>query len=314
MARAARSLLGVLDDSQRQKLCRPFADTERTNWHFVPGERAGLPLGALAPDQLAAARALLASALGPRGLEKAEGVIALEAILQELESSPGSPADLRDPGRYCLAIFGEPGRLEPWGWRLEGHHLSLNFSSITDELVASTPLFFGASPARVAGGPRDGWRVLAQEEDLGRALCVSLDADQRSAARISETSPPDVASVPGQPARSIEPRGLALQGMNEVQRRIYWQLTEEYTNDLCPELAQAELARMRAADPAELAFAFAGSSEPGAAFYWRIQGPHFVIEFDTPRGDPDHVHTLWRDFANDFGADLLARHYLDAHK
>jgi hypothetical protein len=314
MARSARALLTALDDAERLKISMPFDAAERMNWHFVPRERAGLALGALSDLQRAATRRLLESALGSRGLEKLDGVIALEGVLRDLESSPGRPADMRDPGQYYLSIFGEPGSPEPWGWRLEGHHLSLNFTSVTDELVASTPLFYGASPARVAGGPRAGLRVLAAEEDLGRALYASLDEEQRGVARISEASPPDVVSMPGQAAQAIEPRGLTFAAMNEVQGETFWRLVEEYANDLRPALAQKELARMRAVAPAELTYGFAGSSEPGTAFYWRIQGPYFVLEFDTPRGDPNHVHTLWRDFADDFGADMLARHYREEHR
>jgi hypothetical protein len=205
MARAARALLAVLDDAQRQEISIPFADAERMNWHFVPREREGLALGALSDAQRAAARTLLASALGPRGLEKVDGVIALESVLRELESSPGRPADMRDPAQYFLSIFGAPGSPEPWGWRLEGHHLSLNFTSVTDELVASTPLFFGASPARVEAGPRAGLRVLAEEEDLGRAL---FRAGTGSSAESPASRRPRLTSSRCPAERQAEPRGI----------------------------------------------------------------------------------------------------------
>lgn len=306
MAGAARRFVATLDARQREQALVAFDDAERRNWHFVPRSRRGLALRDMSEVQRRAAHDLLRSALSSGGYLKATGVLQLEAILRDLEDNAG-----RDPGLYHVTVFGEPGS-GPWGWRVEGHHLSLNFSAVADERAATTPSFLGANPAEVADGPHAGWRLLSAEEDLGRELLRSLDAGQRQQAVIAEDAPADILFGPGKAPDFDQPVGLPWSAMNAEQHALLWRLIQEYANNLRADLAKAQLARISPGNADELRFAWAGGAEPGQGHYYRISGPTFVIEYDNTQGGANHVHTCWRD-RDDFGEDLLRRHHAEQH-
>src|SRR5215207_4772074 len=167
MAAAATNFLAALNPEQQKKATYEFKHDERYNWHFVPRERKGLPLKEMAGEQRALAHALLSSGLSQRGFVSAVTIMSLEQILKELEKGSG-PA--RDPEMYFFTVFGKPGAKETWGWRVEGHHLALNFTVVNGRAAAGGPSFFGTNPGVVRDGPRKGLRVLGAEEDLGRQL------------------------------------------------------------------------------------------------------------------------------------------------
>jgi hypothetical protein len=251
---------------------------------------------------------MLREALSARGYEKTTGVLELEAILRETEAF-GSL--LRDPELYYLAIFGEPSDEKPWGWRFEGHHLSLNFSSASGRIVAATPSFFGANPARVPSGPRAGWRVLPAEEDLGRRLLGSFDEGQRRAAVMAVSAPSDIILGPGR--KSVpDPAGLAYADMSEAQRAILMELVGEYLGNMRADVARAQREKIEKAGLGTIRFAWAGGVRVGEGHYYRIQGPTFVIEYDNTQNHANHVHSVWRDLEDDFGGDLLRRHYAES--
>src|SRR5438067_5128336 len=176
MAAAANKFLASLDAGQKAKASFDFKGDERSNWHFIPKERKGLTIKEMAPEQRKLARALLASGLSQRGYGKATNIMSLEPVLHELEGAARKFP--RDPELYHFFIFGQPGPKETWGWRLEGHHVSVNFTIVKGEFIAATPSFLGANPAEVRQGPRTGLRVLAKEEDLGRQFVKSLTDEQ----------------------------------------------------------------------------------------------------------------------------------------
>jgi hypothetical protein len=310
--RAARELLDTLDARQRTALVQPLNDAgeERTSWSYLPGRRPGIALKDLDERRRAAVFALLRSSLSEQGMKRTEGVIVLEGVLRELSTFGGG----RDPDLYYLTFFGEPAGFgepsgqQPWSYRFEGHHLSLHFSSASGRLIASTPFFFGAQPTRVLSGPHAGLRVLGDQDDAARRLFDSLDPAQRRTAIIETSAPGDIILSPGR--KSVpDPQGLAASQMTPDQYRLLRALIEVYTNNLRGDQARAQMARIEKAGTEKIRFAWAGGTRPGDVFYYRVQGPTFVIEYDVTNRSADHVHSVYRDLEHDFGGDVLRQHY-----
>jgi hypothetical protein len=193
---------------------------------------------------------------------------------------------------------------------MEGHHLSLNFTLRDGRVVSTTPFFFGANPATVREGPQKGARVLAPEEDMGRALLHSFTGTQREKVVIQAEAPADIITEASRRARLSAPAGVSMHEMAPAQAKMLTELIELYAHRLRKELAAEELAKLKAAGMEKIYFAWAGGSEPGQPHYYRIQGPTFVIEYDNTQNNANHIHTVWRDFDHDFGLDPLRAHYL----
>jgi hypothetical protein len=309
MVAAAEQFLAGLTPEQKGRAAFAFTDKERLNWHFVPLQdnsrkptRKGLPLQDMSDAQKDAARALLRAGTSQSGFTKATTIMSLEAILHELEKNGKL---VRDPGWYFFTVFGTPGKTGKWGWRVEGHHLSLNFTLDGGDVVAATPAFFGANPALVKDGPRKGLATLADAEDLARELFKSLDERQKKAS----LQPDHFGEVEGKtPApKAGAPKGLVATEMTPDQRELLRKLVRAYAERMPPEVAQAELDQIKKAGGLEkVHFAFAGGAEPGQKHTYRIQGPTFVIEFlnvqnDSAGNPANHIHSCWRTLAGDFG-------------
>jgi len=308
MIRAATGFLESLTPEQRTAAAFEFADAERLNWHFIPRERRGLPLKEMDETQRQRARALFEAGLGQRGYMKASTVMQLEAVLREMGGDP----DVRDPERYYVSVFGRPSADALWGWRLEGHHLSLNFTITRGAMVATAPAFFGANPATVPSGSRQGLRALAAEEDLARELVRALDAEQRALAVIAQDAPRDIITGNRNEVEPLSPAGIPVNRLDARQAALLVRIIDEYLARMADDLAAARRDRLEQADFAAVTFAWAGAIEPGAPHYYRIQGPSFLIEFDNTQNNANHVHSVWRDFDGDFGRDLLSEHYRSA--
>ncbi|HEX3757530.1 MAG TPA: subclass B3 metallo-beta-lactamase [Kofleriaceae bacterium] len=309
MADAARRWLSALAPPQRARAVFPITADERLRWHYIPRPRPGLAFKELTDAQRALAFGLLGTALGRRGLVKASSIMALEDVLRRRENSPE-----RDAGGYFLSVFGEPSTSSTWGFRVEGHHLSLNLTLVDGVRPVEAPAFFGAAPARVDSGVLGDTRVLGREEDLGFRLLASLDDAQRKAAVYQVAAPADILTGPG--ARLAPLPGLAAARMTPAQRRILDALLDEVTGNLPRELADRERARVAASAPTDLVFTWAGGSAAGQPHYYRVAGPTFVYELDNTQAGANHVHTVWhvRESADgDFGVDLLRQHYAAAH-
>ena len=308
MTGAASAWLASLDPAQRSVATFELTSAERENWHYIPKPREGLPLAKMNEDQRRLARALLASGLSQHGLQQAESVIALERVLRAIENS-----DHRDETLYFFTVFGKPSTSQPWGWRIEGHHLSVNFT-IADGHVSATPNFVGSNPAEVhQPGPQDGQRALADEEDLGRAFVLSLDEARRRKAVVSDTAPGDILTRSDREAKPPGPAGLGYADMDPSQQTRLRALVVLYADRLRHDVAEAELKQIADAGWDRLSFAWAGGLQSGEGHYYRIQSPDFVIEFDNTQNHANHIHTVWRTFAGDFGRDLLREHYEQAH-
>jgi hypothetical protein len=308
MFTAAQALLDLLDPAARQQIQFPFESPERFNWSYVPQARRGLPIHAMPTAQRHALHALLREALSSAGYLKATGIMQLETVLRALEHD--NPQ--RDPEGYYLTIFGTPAYGTPWGWRIEGHHVSLNFTVGSDIGVSTTPAFLGANPAEVPAGPHTGWRVLGVEEDLARQLLTVLDKTQRAQAIIATTAPQDIIIGTDRIARLARFEGVPAADMSGVQRDVLLQLIREYMHNLTPALAQMQFDKIIRAGLDRLYFAWAGSLSPGQGHYYRIHGPATLIEYDNTQNAANHVHTVWRDLEHDWGGDALAQHYAES--
>ena len=312
MAEAAADLLACLDDDQRSVACMDFDDQEeRTNWHYVPRPRRGLSLKDMDEDQRARAEQVLKSGLSASAVTTAQTIIDLEPILGAIEGATGKFT--RDPELYFVSIFGQPGR-DRWGWRFEGHHLSVNYTIVANRWICATPLFFGANPAMVRHGEREGLRALADEEDIARELLSDLDGEQRRQAIISADAPPDIITRNSVSVGSqVEAEGLAATDMNDSQQQGLRRLVEVYVQRLPEPLAEAEMADLEKVDFGTACFAWAGATERGAGHYYRVQGGFFLAEYDNTQNDANHIHAVWRNTLNDFGEDLLKNHYQRSH-
>ncbi|HSE06153.1 MAG TPA: DUF3500 domain-containing protein [Methylomirabilota bacterium] len=309
MAAAALAFLGALPADTRKRAVFAFSDKERLNWHYVPRGREGVPFKAMPAPARAAAHDLMKASLSAAGYGKAVNIVRLEEVLRRLETFGLS----RDPENYAFTVFGHPGASAPWSWRVEGHHLSLNFTLVPGQPVAVTPAFMGANPAEVPSGPAKGLRALAAEQDLGRALARSLSSTQRARTVIAAQSLGDIVTGPGRADSLAVPAGLALADMTGDQRDLAAKLIEEYARNMRGELAEQELRRMREAGLEGIHFAWAGPIEAGRAHYYRLHGPTLLIEYDNTQNNANHVHSVWHDPKRDFGLDLLRAHYERGH-
>jgi hypothetical protein len=308
MSSAAEKFVNSLDAGQKAKALFDFDDHERTNWHFVPYQakkkplRKGLRLDEMTAEQKTAAIRLVEAGTSQSGLARATTIMSLETILRELEKNG---VNVRDPGWYFFSVFGTPAKTGKWGWRVEGHHLSLNFTLDQGRVAGATPFFFGANPAEVKAGPRKGLRTLPEAEEPAHRLIAALDDEQRKVARQPKQFPEiEEAKAAARPTAAV---GLPASRMTDAQRAILRELLDGYVGRMPTEVATEELSRVQAAGIDNVHFAYAREeNKPGQPCTYRVQGPTFVIEFldvqeDSARNPANHIHSVWRDLPNDFG-------------
>ena len=308
MASAANEFLASLMPEQRAQAALAFQSDEREKWHFIPTEmfsRNGLTIRAMTDAQRAHAHDLLSAGLSQRGYLTATTIMDLETVLRALEQ--GGRFD-RSPELYFFSIFGTPSPEGAWGWRVEGHHLSLHFTIVDGEAVASSPSFFGANPAQVRTGPKAGLRALREREDAARALVMALNPSQHAAAVIIDVAPDDILTEAELAVDPLSPVGVKAAALNPNQRELLMSVIDAYTSVMAADIAAARFASIHDAGLEEIGFAWAGPMEPGEQHYYRVQGPTFLIEYDNTQGDGNHIHSVWRDFTGDFGRDLLREH------
>jgi uncharacterized protein DUF3500 len=310
MTDSAKAFLASLTVEQRAQATFPMQEDERFNWHYIPKERKGLPLRDMTSTQKQLAHALLAAGLSQRGYIKASTIMSLDDILRVMENGKGPR---RDPEGYFFTVFGEPSETGTWGYRIEGHHISQNFT-IANGKVQDAPSFFGSNPAEVLDGPRKGLRILAREDDLGRDLIQSLTPEQKKTAIVSKEAPKDILTEASRKAAlKGQPSGLEASKLNAHQRELLQNLLDEYVNNVPEQVAQARQDQIKKAGN-NLYFAWAGGEQYRDPHYYRIQAPAFLVEFDDTQDNANHIHSVWRDFENDFGLDLLKEHYQSSHR
>jgi hypothetical protein len=311
MTRAATAFLDSLSPEQRQQAALTLEGDEPTRWNFIPNEmfpRKGLTIKAMSEPQRKLADDLLKTGLSQKGYLTATAIMDLENVLRALENGRFA----RDPQQYYFTVFGRPAK-GVWGWRVEGHHVSLHFTVGDGSAVASAPSFFGSNPAEVRDGPKKGLRILAAEEDAGRALVLALDESQRKTAIIQDVAPNEIITNNKAAIDPLSPTGIAAAALTPQQHELLMHLIEAYTSKMSDDVAGERLDRLRQSGVDKIAFAWAGETERGRKHYYRVQGPTFLIEFDNAQNDGNHIHSVWRDFNGDFGRDLLREHVKAMH-
>jgi hypothetical protein len=298
MRSAAITLLESLDDGQRKLAARPFADDAARRWlEYRPRSRPGTCIAEMGGASRKTAHRLLATALSEPAYAQAMTIIALEEVLDRREGWQQG----RHSGDYWVAVFGDPAGDEPWSWRFEGHHLSVTMT-VAGQEISPAPVFLGANPACVSYAGRPVSRPLAPEEDLARALLDALGPAGRAIAVVSGQAPADIRTGTRPDAmQNIEPPGIAASLLGP---------TPLYLGRLPADLAAREAARV---DAGELHFAWEGPTAPGHRHYYRVQGDDLLIEYDNTTSDGNHAHTVLRRPRSDFGSDVLAAHYRQAH-
>jgi hypothetical protein len=305
MILASQEFLNALTEDQRAQATFAYDSEERLNWHFIPRERNGIALRELEGEALKKAQVLISSGLSELGYTQALNVMSLEEVLYLLEGGDREyRRERRDPKKYYLSVFGTPAETGLWGWRVEGHHLSLNYSIQDGQVVATTPEFFGANPGTIESGVGRTLRVLGPEEDLARQVFKSFNDEQRSVAWIDETAPNEIRD-PGEthPSRD-DPVGLPASRMSGNQRKLLAALLTEYLQNMPADVEAERRSRMNAAGIDAIHFAWWGGTELNEPHYYRVQGPTFLIEYNNVQNNANHVHSVWRDMEGDLNVPL----------
>jgi hypothetical protein len=316
MVSAANAFLGALTPEQRKLVMFELNSSERTHWNFIPDEafpRNGIQMKVLNPAQRKLAHALLQTGLSQRGYMTYNAIMELEIVLKAVEAAAGTTQFTRDPVHYHLSIFGNPGPDSIWGWRVEGHHVSLHFTVVKGRLVRGAPTFAGTNPAEVKEGKQKGLRILGEQEDAARAFLKSLSPDQQKAAIINGVAPNDITTGNKVKIDPITPAGIQMKTLEPAQRLQLIAVVRTFSDLMNDEIAAERIGRIYSAGVDNLWFAWAGGTERGEKHYFRIQGPTFLIEFDNTQNDGNHVHSVWRDYAGDFGQDILRDHLAAEH-
>jgi hypothetical protein len=290
MAQAATTFLNGLNEEQRPRAMFAFDDEERLNWHWIPRNRNGIAFRDFNEQQRSLSLDLLRTGLSEGGAQKAFDIIEL----QDVELG-------RDPQAYFFSVFGAPGAAEAWGWRFEGNHLSMNYA-ITGDRLTITPMFWGIAPTIGRSGRFTDVRLMDREENAARELLLSLDENRRASTRFSPNALTNLATTTQRRITPLDPVGIAVGDLSPDQMRLVSEIIDTYTGTMPVGVATEQREKIRAAGMETIRFGWAGSAEPGQPHYYRLQGPTFLLEFDNSRDSGRHIHSVWRDFADDFGA------------
>ncbi len=314
MRGAALALLNTLDANQKSAISFSYYDGERIFWYYPPLNRHGLQLRDMNEEQRKLAYALMATGLTDDSNRKAQLIIDHESVLGPLEQERGLITFVRDPLLYSWTIFGDPATdSEPWGWRVEGHHVSLHYSVWADRVLSMTPFFFGANPAEVPKGPKQGLRILGDSQDIALELMDSLDAGQKSRAMIYDEAPSDIITFNSSRASLPKEEGLPATAMSGTQREMLMTLASEYVTRIRSDLAEEKLVALREGGLEKIHLAWGGPVDRGQPHYYRLHGGDFVVEYDNRQNGANHIHSVLRDVNNDFAADVMRDHLLMYH-
>ena len=296
-----------LNPVQQKKAVFPFNEMNRYEWHFLPAAmvgRTGIAVKDLDSLQKENLHLLLQAYLSKEGYVRTTNIMDFEYLLKEMQ--PQNPN--RIPENYSVSIYGTPCQDSIWGWKFSGHHLALNFTIVKDK-IGFAPFFFGVYPAEVKEGVKKGTRLLKDQEDLGFELINSLTPDQKFIAIFQLKPYTEIVTTNSQKVGQLEPVGIFAHDLNPSQKIILNKVIASYLLSMPTQLANARIKKIDTEDMNAIRFGWGGETVPGKPHYYRIQGKTFLIEFDNTQDNANHIHTVWRDFNGDFGADLIREHY-----
>jgi hypothetical protein len=317
---AAVDILDSMTDMQKKRVSYDMKDSARIKWNNLPvglRARAGVHIGSMSENQRIQLHRLLSVSLSSQGYLKATGIFHLDNLLNLMYDSLKARGKLDEKTyemirnlqwshqNFYLAFFGDPRDDGIWGFKLEGHHLSLNFSFVQNSL-SITPFFIGTDPAEYRILDYSGWRVLGQEEDLGIKLVNSLSPELKKKATMSGEVPGDIITAAESGKRLINYWGVKGNEMTEEQRKLMGLIIREYVFNFEWEKANTEYDKIIKAGINNVYFGWIGSYKEIDSHYYLLNGPTFLIEFDN-RGN--HIHSIWREKGNEYGEDVLKKHY-----
>jgi Protein of unknown function (DUF3500) len=300
---AATAFLTSLSPEMRVIAQLSFTDTSRTKWSNLPNlqyTRKGAWLKDLTDDQKQRIHAILRTVLSQQGYQKILFIMQYdEAALERLKAANNPIAARYSNKNYWFTIFGEPKVGNAWGFKFEGHHISLNFT-FSPKSVTCTPLFTGINPALITSGDYAGRHLMYEEDAFGKALFNSLSPNLKAQARIAEhPKDADVMVQKGTEAFLSQKQGIPYTALNAAQKEIVTGIIEAWVKNVAPAIANKKMKRMnRSLNNAY--FVWMGSQDATQLHYYRLQSPAFVIEFTNRDGGIYHYHTMWRDVAEDF--------------
>ena len=300
LAHTAEELIASSEKPKGAPLTYSFEDPSRENWHFFPNwsGRTGVPLYRLSAEQRLLVKKMVELLLSEDGFLEYENLRLIHGIRKDL-NAPDNPMH-----RYSISIFGKPSKKSTWGWRLEGHHLSLNCTLVDGQTFSITPSFWGASPVRVSNGKYTGLELFEQEQKLSLKLVNSLSASQKKQAKLDSGNGPEAVSRVSRDEYENLP-GIPFPELSEGQQNWLEQIVHLFAERYRPGIVEQINNHKKIFDPSTLRFSYAFSSR-GYISYFCIITSEYLIEFDNQGGN--HIHAVWRDFDGDFGRDLLGEH------
>lgn len=312
---AAEAFIKGLSEEQRKKTLYPVNDDEWRRWdnrHFPP--RQGVGFNEMSEAQRALAFDLLKASLSAKGLQNAQNIMKLNEALAELTNN------FKEYGQwlYWITIMGQPSDKAPWGWQLDGHHCIINYFVLGDQVVM-TPTFMGGEPIRADAGKFKGTVILQDEQDRAIGLLAALGPEQQTKAIIrSEKGPSNNLSEAYKDNIVLDYAGLPASEMNKLQKDMLLKLISDYIGNMDDGHARVKMEEIRR-HLDKTYFAWIGGKDPSGVFYYRIQSPVILIEFDHQRPialarsttpTRNHIHTVVRTpNGNDYGKDLLRQHH-----
>lgn len=305
LAKNARELISSFSATPGEKLSYSFTDTSRENWHFFPNwsGRTGVPLYRLSTKQRLLVKKMVELLLSEDGYLEYENLRLIHGIRKDL-NAPDNPMH-----RYSISIFGAPSSKSTWGWRLEGHHLSLNCTLVDGHNFSVTPSFWGASPVRVSNGKYSGMELFEQEQALSLKLVNSFSGSQKQQAEVGSGNGPEAVSRVSREGYENLP-GIPFLELSVDQQKIIEKMVLLFAQKHRPEIISQIDNRKKFFDPSTLRFSYVFSSR-GTISYFCILSRKYLVEFDNQGGN--HIHAVWRDFDGDFGRDLLSTHLNAEH-
>ena len=312
---AAEAFLASLNAAQRARTLFPVNTSEWRKWSNIHPTlmRHGMPLFEMNDTQRDRAFALLRESLSPEGFQTARDVMRLNETVLEMT---GRLAEYGED-LYWLSIMRNPSASAPWGWQIDGHHLNVNYFILGDQVVM-TPAFLGSEPVHATSGRYAGTRVFKADEELGLAMIRALSNEQRAKAIVGAESKGEVLTAAFRDNLVLDYAGIGYDELASAQHDSLLHLIHLHVGRMRPDHAEVKMAEVKR-HLRDTYFCWMGGIEDDSVFYYRVQSPVIIIEFDHQRGIAfrqyvkpykDHIHVVVRTpNGNDYGKDLLRQHY-----